>query len=833
MPFLAGDRLGRYEIVRSLSTGETDELYHARDVRLRRDVALKVLPDEHRFDALRVARLEGEAQTLAAVNHPNIATFYGIEKGRGQQALVMELVEGETLAERIAKVRSARGHGLPIGEATAIARQVAEALEAAHDQGIVHLDLKPADIKVRADGTIKLLGFGLADASPLARPGSQREVDVLAFGRVLHEMLGSPDLDALPREVPQGIRRLLRRTLTADPRRRLRDMADARIELSDVSDEAERPAPSGDGRGARLVLACVGFAAAAVATPLLWSIAPEAAVPTPPVRRFELKVGASVPLRDVGASTRPFALSPDGTRLAYLTDGGVALRSLDRLDPVVLPVTALDALFFSADGQWLAGLSDGVRKVAVTGGPAVRLADSGPGAMAAWGDGGILLANVRGLFRVPPEGGPPKRLPIDFEPNEQATFPEPLPGGQSLLFTVIPTVTQSLSEAPSALSARIEAVDLRTSRRTVVLRGGGRPRYLPGGHLAYSAGDSVYVVPFDPARLEVRGEPVRSPDGAAAFTVSDDGTLVYALGLSRKRRELVWVDRNGREERLGTPVADYAYPRLSPDGKRIALDVFGPDRDIWMWDIERRIMERFTLDPTENSLPAWTRDGTKLVVSSAASGIPNLYLQEVDGSGGRQRLLESPNMQRPFSVAPDGRLLFVEAVPTRGRDVLALSLDGSRAVEPLLTSAANEIAPEVSPDGRWLAFASDESGRYEVYVRPYPQTAGGRWQVSASGGRQPVWSKDGRELYYRDFGGAVVMVPVRAGPSFQPGVAVTLLPPGRTYMGYGSGMGARTFDVSADGTRFLMVKTLDAAREPSFVVVQNWLANLTGRTRSR
>jgi eukaryotic-like serine/threonine-protein kinase len=877
-----GDRLGPYEVLHLLGSGGMGEVYRARDARLNRDVALKVLPDRYRFDNRRVSRLEREARALAAVNHPNIATLYGVEQSDGVQALVMEHVDGDTLADRIAMARRAHGAGLPMAEAADIARQVADALEAAHERGIVHRDLKPANIKVRADGTVKVLDFGLAaDGEPdvdadsdqatattshpwgpaagtpaymspeQARGGAvDRRADVWAFGCVLYEMVTGrrafegatasdvlarvlerePELDALPRETPASVRRVLRRTLVKDARHRLHDIADARLELVDA-DPAD--ASVAQGRGARASRRGLVAAAGVV---LVLGVAAWLAVRPPPATtprasRFELQLPASAPLRDGGDDTRLFAISPDGTRIAYLTQNGLAVRSLDRLEPEVLDGRGLGTMpFFSPDGKWVAGTGDGLHKVSVVGGPIIRVADTGAGAIGAWGDDGIVFADVNGLFRVSADGGTPEALPLGtLGPSEQATFPEPLPGGRAILFTVVPTRSNTVGDSASSSTSRIEALDVDTGVRTVVVRGGGRPRYV-AGHLVYASNTGVFVVPFDIRRLVTTGEPIQVPGASAEFAVSNDGKLVYAVGLDRPQRNLVWVDRQGREEPLGTPPGEYAYPRLSPDGTRVALDVPGANRDIWVWDIKRRLLERFTSDPTENVLPAWSPDGKHLAFASGLSGVPNIYIQRSDGSGKPERLIESPRLQQPAVFANDGRLVLSEAVPGRGRDILVLDL-ATRKLQRLVDGEAQEMSVGVSPDGRWLAYMSDESGQWEIYVRPYPDAQAARWKISTNGGRSPLWSRDGRELFYQDFGGAIIAVPVAPGRVFSPGPVVSVLPPSRRYAGFGSAGGARPFDVSLDGSRFLMIKHLGGERPPFLVVVQNWMAEIGDRLR--
>jgi eukaryotic-like serine/threonine-protein kinase len=878
----AGDRLGPYQVLHLLGSGGMGDVYRARDARLNRDVALKVLPDRYRVDARRASRLEREARALAAVNHPNIATLYGIEQVEGVQALVMEHVDGDTLADRIAIARRAHGAGLPMAEATDIARQVADALEAAHERGIVHRDLKPANIKVRADGTVKVLDFGLAadgepDVDADAQHGSatashpwgpaagtpaymspeqargapvDRRADVWAFGCVLYEMVTGrrafegatasdvlarvlerdPELDALPPDTPASVRRILRRTLVKDARHRLHDIADARLELVDA-DPTDAPVVHGPGAraGGR------GLVAAAAAVVLLgvaaWLAVRSAPATTPRAARFELQLPASAPLRDGGDDTRLFAISPDGTRIAYLTQNGLAVRSLDRLEPEVLEGRGLGTMpFFSPDGRWVAATGDGLHKVAVGGGPIIRVADTGAGAIGAWGDDGIVFADVNGLFRVSADGGTPEQLPLGtLGPSEQATFPEPLPGGRAILFTVVPTRSNTVGDSASSSTSRIEALDIDTGVRTVVVRGGGRPRYV-AGHLVYASNTAVFVVPFDPRRLTTTGEPMQVPGASAEYAVSNDGKLVYAVGLDRPQRNLVWVDRKGREEPLGTPPGEYAYPRLSPDGTRVALDVPGANRDIWVWDIKRRVLERFTSDPTENVLPAWSPDGKYLAFTSGLSGVPNVYIQRSDGSGKPERLIDSPRLQQTGVFATDGRLLVSESVPGRGRDILVLDL-ATRKLQGLVQGEAQEMSVGVSPDGRWLAYMSDESGQWEIYVRPYPDAQAARWKISTNGGRSPLWSRDGGELFYQDFGGAIIAVPVASGRGFSPGPAVSVLPPSRKYAGFGSAGGSRPFDVSPDGSRFLMIKHLGGERPPFLVVVQNWMAEIQDRLR--
>jgi eukaryotic-like serine/threonine-protein kinase len=409
--------------------------------------------------------------------------------------------------------------------------------------------------------------------------------------------------------------------------------------------------------------------------------------------------------------------------------------------------------------------------------------------------------------------------------------PQLFPGNGAVLFTVIPTRTNTPRLLASAPGARVDVLNLANGARHTIVQGGGRPQYLPTGHLVYLAGQSLYAAAFDAQRLELRGDavPVLKGVNVSEFAVSDEGTLVYQTSGAGSCCLLVWVDRNGREQALDAPARLYIYPRLSPDGARVALDVGGPpDRDIWIWDLTRKTFERFTLDPAGNPVPAWSRDGRRLAFGSDRFGVTNIFWQAADGSGEVEQLLKSDRIQMPLTFAPDGRLLFSADVAGHGRDVHALSLDGSHRVEPILYSEANDLTAEVSPDGRWIVYDSDESGQYEVYVRPYPKAySGGRWQISSNGGRQPMWSHDGREIFYRDFDGGMHAASVNLDPTFKPGPVASLFP-NADYIGGGASASARSYDVSHDGRRFLMIKVKPdpVATAPSIVVVLNWFEEL-------
>jgi serine/threonine-protein kinase len=440
----------------------------------------------------------------------------------------------------------------------------------------------------------------------------------------------------------------------------------------------------------------------------------------------------------------------------------------------------------------------------------------------------VLYGDARGLFRVAAAGGVPEQL-YTIDGIEQVVSVEDLPERNTVLYTVIPMRGNNMRMAASSPAARIEALDLRTGKRHLVLRGGGRPHLTPTGHLLYASGNTIYAVGFDRHALEVRGTavPVVTTPGMIEFDVSDNGTLAYQSTVASEARELVWVDRHGVEESLGAPARAYLYPRISPDGTRVAIDVneTGVARDVWIWDLRRATLERFTQDAAHHPLVAWSPDGRFLVYGNERFGASKVYRQAADGSGAEELLLDNDALQMPVSFAPDGRLLVSVGSLGPQRDLYLMNLEGERRLTPLIEGPANELWAEVSPDGRWVAYDSDESGQFEVYVRPFPGAAGGsRWQVS-DGGRQPLWSRDGRELFFRGFDGSLMSVPVTPGARFEAGRARPLVEGGR-YSGGGSGGGGRTYDVTPDGRRFLMLKQPPARAKPELVVVLNWFEEL-------
>ncbi len=891
------------------------EVYRARDTRLNRDVALKILPDAFATDPDRVARFQREATTLASLNHPNIAHLHGLEESNGVRALVMELVEGEDLSQRIV-----RGP-IPIDEALPIAKQIAEALEAAHEQGIVHRDLKPANIKLRLDGTVKVLDFGLAKlahpaataasanvtASPtITSPAMMTEVgvilgtaaymapeqargreadkrsDIWAFGCVLYEMLTAkrafegelisdvlasvlktdPDWKVLPSETPVALRGLLRRSLGKDPRRRLQAIGEARVQieelLSGVHEEhgASATASATQRMSHRRVLSIavasgmVLIVASALTTIWLTRSAPPTRAPV----RFTIAPPASQEFARTNTQ-RDLAVSPDGARLAYIALNRLMVREMNELDAAPLGTgTALRSPFFSPDGRSIGFFTqnaDGeIQRASIAGGSPMRVSGySGVPRGGSWGpDNSIIFATsdlASGLLRVSLSGGEPSVLttPDTARGELDHLFPSALPNGQAVLFAIQRT-------GGSLQNADVGVLDLTTGQCKVLIRG-SQAAYVESGHLVYAVEGMLNAVRFDLARLEVVGEPLRVIDRmmigellSVNYAVSQQGTLVFLPANANSQpelRSLVWVTRDGREEPLtAAGRRPFAAARLSPEGMRVALDVRDPSSDIWILDLARQILTPLTNNPGGDTSPLWMPDGQRIVWASARGNdtTANLFWQAADGTGAAQRLTTSPAVQFPTSVSPDGnRLVMFGNGPSRGRSfgISLVTLSGplpelaGALLEPksLLASSADQQDGEISPDGRWIAYQSNESGRFEVWVRPFPDVDAGRVQVSPQGGTRPAWARNARELFYLDADGYLTAVPVQtAGTTFIPGKPTRLFNR-RYYAGLSPrGRDLREYDVAHDAQRFLMIKNEGNDDRPdsmaSIVVVLNW-----------
>ena len=906
-----GHRVGHYEIVAPLGAGAMGEVYRAYDAKLHRVVALKVLPERFALDPDRSARLTREAHLLATLNHPNVGAIYGLEESNGGQALVLELVEGPTLAERIAD------GPLSLDEALPIARQIAEALEAAHEKGIIHRDLKPANVKITRDGVVKVLDFGLAkvwDGAPQADVSASprltathlgdgtilgtptymspeqargqvldRRTDIWSFGCVLYEMLTrrapftgdtvsdtlaaildrEPDLTMLPADTPASVRRLLRRCLEKDRRRRLDSVSAARLEIDDAVTvpTVDTPPPAMPGPR-RALPAAMAAAVGLVMTAglVIWTlIRPILTVPALPAR-FAIEAPHGFPL-NVSGLGRDLALSPDGRRLVYRAGGTntagspLMVRAIERLDAQpVADVTRAFAPFFSPDSRWIGFFENtDLKKVSIAGGAPIALCQfSGIPLGASWGaDNTITFATTApgtGLWRVPADGGAPTVVAAADAALREVTysFPSVLPLERGVLITAT-----TASETESSIAV----LDLRTGQRKTLIRGGSDAQYVETGHLIFAATGALRAVRFDLVRLEVLGDPVTVVDtvmtkrtGAANYAVSRTGSLVYiGAGTSEMAasRALLWVDRNGREEPTGAPVRAYGTPRLSPDGTRVAAEIYGQNTDIWIWDFARETLRRLTFDPAGDGMSVWTPDSRHIIFQSGREGTSSVYKQAADGSGTVERLSTSATPQWPTSVSPDGTWVAGFDLPPRATfaDVVFLPLTqtvvpapapGRGPTGPLAETRFRGDMAEISPNGRYIAYSSGESGRNDIYLRPFPRVDHGRWQISTAGGTRPVWARSGRELFYLDASNALTAVPVDTSrPTISIGVPVRLFD-----TGYAEPNPSRHFDVSADGKRFLMLKATASPGDPNaaplgMVLVQHWFEELKQRVKGR
>jgi Tol biopolymer transport system component len=809
---MIGQTLAHYRITAALGAGGMGEVYRATDTKLGRDVAIKVLPSEFAQDPERLARLQREATLLAALNHPHIAAIHGLEESDGNPFLVLELVEGEDLAERLK-----RGP-IPIGEALEIARQIAEALEEAHEKGIVHRDLKPANVKVTPDGKVKVLDFGLAKAwagdpisgsssdlsqSPtLAHSGTQagvilgtaaymspeqargkavdKRTDVWAFGVLLYEMLTGRrafagedvsetlafvlardlELSELPVDTPASVRRLLRRCLARDRKARLADMSVARLEIDDAGAAPERSepapfaAPTFWQRPAGLAL--VALAAVAIGGAAVGSLVRPA-----PTTRALARFGITLPegTQPTGLGRHALAVAPDGSSIAYTADQGLWLRPMAELQATRLAgFVAAREPFFSPDGRWIGFYSQGeLKKVSVSGGAPITLCEAGNPLGASWGEDDTILFGQReqGIWRVPATGGAPETV-IEVGPGEEAHGPQILPGGEWVLFTLQPATVDDWDDA------QIVVQSLMTGAREILIAGGRDARYLPSGHLVYALNGVLLGVAFDADRRTIVGGPVALIEGvyaldvtgAVQFSPASNGLLVYrpgAVGRS-EQRGLTRVDRSGTRELLPVSPGPYYGISLSPDGTRVALGMDGGEnQDLWVAELDRGSVTRVTTDAAAR-VAIWSPDGQSLVFESVRDGVPTLYRKAADGTGPVELLFSLDGAERvtPRDWTPDGTALVVE-------------------VEPLESTYEADIGlVSLEGPGSWEPLIHSEADESHPSLSPdggwiayessdsgqeevYVQRfpdLGSRRLISIGGGYHPIWSSDGTELFY-------------------------------------------------------------------------------------
>jgi Tol biopolymer transport system component/predicted Ser/Thr protein kinase len=873
MPLSVGDRLGPYEILAPIGAGGMGEVYRAKDTKLDRDVAIKVLPAALAQDPERLARFEREAKVLAALNHPNIAQIYGVE----EHALVMELVPGESL----------RG---PLSLETALnhARQIADALEAAHEKGIVHRDLKPANIMITPGGVVKVLDFGLAAVAQSSDPSNpansptltisptrsgmilgtaaymspeqargqavDKRADIWAFGVVLFELLTGkrlfdgetvsdtlaavlktePDLN----QVPAKVRRLLEACLQKDAKQRLQAIGDWRLLLMDVQAEVI------DRSGSRF-----GWVAAALAALIAgglgfgWWRAMQP-VERPQVR-LDVDLGQDIALEMNNGSSNVI-ISPDGTRLAYLATvigrtGGAGrsklfIRRLDQPKGVDLPGTeGANSPFFSPDSQWVGfTVGGGLNKISVEGGAAVPLSEPGFSSGSSWGEDGNITTGTlyKGLLRTP-SGGGAATLATELGGAIALGAPQVLPGGKAILYSV----SQEARSDPDL--ATVEVLSLPDHGRRIVAHGGISARYLAtssgSGYLVYANKSTLFAVPFDLPHLETRGTPVPVLDDVgfsprtyeSQFDVSRTGTMVYwrAAGFTEVMTTIQWVDSAGKRQPLASKPGGYRYVRLSPDGGRLAADVSdGGASDIRVYDLKRETWTQLSMSGGLSFDPAWSPDG-QFVVFGSYTG---MYWARADGSSPPQPLSTKLSFAIPGSMTPDGKRLAFSEANGNAAQLWSLPLDSAGgqlkagAPEQFLKSAFNDAQPLLSPDGKWLAYESSSSGIVEIYVRPFP-AGGGLWKISNSGGRSPIWSGNGHDLLY-EAGDQEMAVSYSA----KGGAFVAEKP--RVWVGK---VGGTARDLSPDGKRLLVVAPVEspvaAKAEHEVVLFQNFIEYLRRR----
>jgi eukaryotic-like serine/threonine-protein kinase len=902
MPLRSGTKIGIYEINSLLGTGGMGEVYRSRDSKLSRQVALKVLPEGLAVDPERLARFRREATLLAALNHPNIAAIYGFEDSGATHALVMELVEGPTLADRV------KSGPIPIPEALPIAKQICEALEYAHERGIVHRDLKPANVKVTPEDTVKVLDFGLAKAlenepaaadigsSPtMTRMATQagiiigtaaymspeqargksadRRADIWAFGCVLYEMLTGkmpfsgetvsdtlaavikdpPDWSLLPANTPGRLRVLVQRCLQKDPRQRLQAIGDARISIDEVLSGAPEPSAATIVAPAQALVpawrsllpwgiaAFLGLALLAaifVLRPTSNSSGQKAVNLT-----FSIPVDQKLALINGPA----FAISPDGSRIAYVahqlaTDTGqLYIRELDQPSTVALQGAALAAApFFSPDGQWLGFFADGkLKKVSVHGGAPVDLATA-PGARGgAWNQDDTIVFTTSftsPLYRISTSGGAPQQV-THLDPTRLETthrWPQFLPGGKTFLFT-------ASSNNNFFGQASVQAADLATGQSKLLVENATFGRYLSGGYLAYFSQGTCFVAPFDLKALKLTGPaiPVLQnvdsdiSNGGVQFAVAESGTALYMSGSANKQNlNVALLDRQGNGTVLVKGSPDSTSPRVSPDGKKIAFEraVGG----IWVYDVVRGTTTPITMKSGSANFPIWSPDGQYLTYSysgGAHTGVgETIYRVRADGSGGEEQLTPNdPLSSYPASWSPDGKTLAFDRTSQNGGgccDMWTLRLGDNgqpeapqRFRDDTRVTAVSLPDPQFSPDGRWVAFSSADSGAAQIYVVPFPGP-GGKWQISTDGGSEPRWSKTGHELFFIHNASVLAVSYTVQGDSFQAGIPKTL---------FESKIEMRapytSFDVTPDGQHFaaFQFEGGKTTTHPDPTVVLNWL----------
>jgi len=910
-----GQYLGPYQITSFLAAGGMGEVYRARDTKLKRDVAIKILPDEFSRDADRLSRFLREAEVLASLNHPNIGAIYDLQEVNGVRFLVLELVEGETLADRVQ-----RGP-IPVTEALAIGKHICEALEAAHDKGVVHRDLKPANVKITPDDQVKVLDFGLAKVmenkpasgtlsnsptltigatqggvilgtaaymSPEQAKGFELDArsDTFAFGSVLYEMLTGrqafqgdtvpevlaavlvrePDFSLLPPNLNPRLEELLERCLQKNPKRRWQAVGDLRAELETIAATpriAPAPAKSPAARRAPWKSPLAMLFVAIIFT-FIGVVGERKLRPSTPalVARFQFLLSQA---QQVQTAPRPMiAVSPDGTELAYIANGAngqIFLRQMSELEfrPVPGAVSA-SGLFFSPDGRWIGFYSlpeKALKKIAVAGGFAVTICKLGldnPPSGASWDRGQIIFGVVnKGIMRVSENGGEPETLLSIKGEEGYAISPQLLDDGRAVLFTLTPPFGGPQTWDRS----QIVAQPLPSGKRKVIVPQGADAHYLPSGHIVYALEGNILAAPFDQKQLELRGGAVPVLTGVlqygfAQLSYSGTGTLAYipgslyimtGQGSLRSPTVLALVDRTGRTQPLPLPPGSYEVPRISPDGKRIALESSdGKEERVLVYELSGGGSLRPLTFGGNATLPVWSNDGRHIFFSSDREGSVRMYRQLADGTGPAEPLTKpEQGISRVYasSVDPFGKVLAL--MLTRGTrstgqdlDIWMLPLNGDRQPVPYVQEPRTQSNADFSPNGRWLAYASNEVDflQYQILVRPYPKTDSNPYQITMEGGGQPVWSRDGKQIFYY-WDSKFFAVDVRTEPTFSWGKPSPLPISGAVQ----TPNAPRNYDVGPDG-KFLIVLPASQGENTQAAglqvnVVLNWLEELKQRVPVR
>ncbi len=875
---MIGNTLGRYEITALLGKGGMGEVYRAMDTSLNREVAVKVLPSAFSHDPERVARFEREATTLAKLQHTNIATIYGFEQDHDQRFLVMELVEGEDLAERLE-----RGP-IPPEEAMALAVQIAEGLEVAHNMGIVHRDLKPANLKITPTGDVKILDFGLARAfadevdggstmesgtsptltaamtqigailgtaaymSPEQARGKSidKQADLWSFGVVFYEMLTAdrlfggetvsdsigailhrdPDLSQLP-EMPFQIHTLLRRCLARDKRQRLRDIGDARLDLEDAIATRSSTKKSGGNRlrHAPWLVAAVLAVMVGVMGSLALTRSPETAhrLATLGLPRDE---AVDLGIHNAWPSLQ---FSPDGKQVVYMGGDDFRLfrREVDSFDSEVIPgIDGVSLFTFSPDGLWIAYTAKSkLWKVALSGGAPMEICDIQVGPGLTWGNGNIYFShgNGGGLWSVPVAGGQPRPVSTLNDEREETShrWPHVLPDGRHLLITIKTARITSFDDALIGL------LSLETGEVQVLIQGGSSAQYLPTGHIIYGRDEQIFAVPFDLASLTVQGTPVSVLDeidtvdvnGCAQYSLSAKGDLAYlSAGEDQAELELVWMNISGKASHLdiGNPYSfEHVFRR---DGQKLATMIPAANDKIYVYDFQRNIMTRLTNTPGNDTQPIWSPDGTQIVYRNDRDGSLDMYVIPADGSSPAQRILASPEDESPDVWTPDGTQILFTRVAMNGKvEICSLASDGSGEPSVLYPSEYSNWGPSLSMDGRWIAYGSDSSGEANIYVRRFDGT-GPPVRVSVDGGERPQWSPDGKILYYIvDL--QMMAVPIESGASIQVGTPYDIFTMDSAFSG--------TSPLAPDGEHFIISRADPQLRKHFGIrVVFDWAERL-------